>query len=285
MTSGSASLGPGALEPRHGLRIFAFWLVVTIVAEILVLFVAGPHIPPPQMSVQSQTGHEVNVTLLALAVPVAALIWVYFAYAIVVFRKRGEEIVDGPPLTGNARIQILWLVVTTVMVLGLAGLGTSELLGDSAGAGGGQGPNPLAKPSNASNMLQVQAIGQQWLWTFRYPAYGGVETPILALPVNRWSEIHVTSLDVIHSFWAYQLGVKADAVPGTDNIAYVKPLHTGMFDIRCAELCGLWHGHMTAVGEVLGQSAFSTWIAQQVVRYAGVTKYLPPYSTYYYPDP
>ena len=27
----------------------------------------------------------------------------------------------------------------------------------------------------------------------------------------------------IHSFWAYELGVKADANPGVDNIAYVKP--------------------------------------------------------------
>ena len=43
------------------------------------------------------------------------------------------------------------------------------------------------------------------------------------LPVNKMVELHVTSLDVIHSFWAYQLGVKADANPDVDNIAFVKP--------------------------------------------------------------
>ena len=42
------------------------------------------------------------------------------------------------------------------------------------------------------------------------------------IPANTLVEFHVTSLDVVHSFWAYQLGVKADANPGQDNIAYVK---------------------------------------------------------------
>jgi cytochrome c oxidase subunit 2 len=75
-------------------------------------------------------------------------------------------------------------------------------------------------------------IGQQWLWTFRYPTYGGVETTKLELPVNREIEFHVTSLDVVHSFWAIELGVKADAVPGADNIAFVKPTRLG--SSRCA---------------------------------------------------
>ena len=77
-------------------------------------------------------------------------------------------------------------------------------------------------------------IGQQWAWTFRYPGYGGVETPELAIPAGRLVELHVTSLDVNHSFWAYQLGVKADAIPGSDNVAFVRARHPGTFEIRCA---------------------------------------------------
>ena len=42
-------------------------------------------------------------------------------------------------------------------------------------------------------------------------------------PANTTIELHVTSLDAIHSFWAYELGVKADANPGVDNVAYVEP--------------------------------------------------------------
>ncbi len=272
-------------EPRHGIRIAVIWAVVTLIAVPLVVLVAGPHIPPFQHSVQSQHQHEVNVTLTALATPVATLIWVYFAYSIIVFRQRGETIEDGPPLHGHARAQIAWLAVTSVMVLGLAVYGTVGLFGSSSGAGGGQGPSPLIKPANVGRALQIQVIGQQWLWTFRYPGYGGVETTELALPVGQDVAFHVTSLDVIHSFWAYELGVKADAVPGSDNVAYVKALKVGSVQVRCAELCGLWHGHMNTTAHVMTKPAFAAWIAQQQSANAAITKQLPPYRHFYFPDP
>jgi cytochrome c oxidase subunit 2 len=291
VSTGAAVARPPEGEPRHGLRIAIIWAVFTVVVTPLVIFVAGPHVPPFDRSVQSHDQHVVNVTLLALATPVAGLIWVYFGYSVAVFRQPrgastgGKAIVDGPPETGNSRIQILWLAVSAVLVLGLAAYGTVGLFGSSNGAGGGQGPAPLAKPADPSGALQVQVIGQQWLWTFRYPGYGGVETPELGLPVNREIEFHVTSLDVAHSFWAIELGVKADAIPGSDNVAFVKVLRTGAFQVRCAELCGLWHGHMSTTGQVMSQAGFASWIAATQRTYAGVTKYLPPYSKVYYPEP
>jgi cytochrome c oxidase subunit 2 len=285
VSSGAAIAERPEGEPRHGLRIAVMWAAFTVIVTPLIIFVVGPHVPPFDRSVQSHEQHEVNVTLLTLTVPVVGLIWVYFGYSIAVFRQPGEAIVDGPPQTGNSRIQILWLAVTSVVVLGLAVYGTVGLFGSSHGAGGGQGPSPLAKPPDASQALQVQVIGQQWLWTFRYPGYGGVETPYLVLPVDRTIAFHVTSLDVAHSFWAYELGVKADAIPGADNVAYVEPLKAGSFQIRCAELCGLFHGHMNTNGRVMTQTGFSTWIAAAERKYAGVTKYLPPYSKVYYPQP
>jgi cytochrome c oxidase subunit 2 len=285
-----AAAGPsGALpEPRHGVRIAVIWAVATVILVPIVIWVAGPHIPPGHDSQQATDQHNINVTLSALATPVVVFMWTYFAYALTVFRHRGEELVDGPPIEGNARIQMMWLTGTTLLVLGLATFGTLDLLsGSAAGAGGGEGPNPLSRPAAADmrNALQVQVIGQQWLWTFRYPGYGGVETADLVLPVNREIEFHVTSLDVDHSFWAYELAVKADGVPGNDNVAFAKPLKLVSFQIRCAELCGLWHGHMNTTGRVVGQAEFAAWIAQQQSRYAGVTKELPPYSKVYYPEP
>src|SRR5205823_4196633 len=119
----------------------------------------------------------------------------------------------------------------------------------------------------------------------RYPAYGGVETSKLELPAHRLVEFHVTSVDVIHSFWAFQLGVKADANPGFDNIAYVKTRGTRNFDIRCAELCGVWHGYMSDSGAVVAPTQFTSWIRQQQRRFIPVQKSLPPYSKTYFPDP
>jgi cytochrome c oxidase subunit 2 len=284
MSSGSV-VAQGGGEPRHGVRIAILWAVFTVIVAPLVIFVAGPHIPPFDRSVQSEDQHQVNVVLSALAVPIVGLIWVGFGYSIAVFRNRGDEIVDGPPLSANPRLQVIWLAVTSVLVLGLATYGTVGLFGSSHGAGGGQGPNPLAKPAASTHPLQVQVIGQQWLWTFRYPSYGGVETGQLVLPANRWVEFHVTSLDVDHSFWAIELGVKADAIPGSDNVAYLDATKTGTFQVRCAELCGIWHGHMNSFGRVLTQAGFAGWIAARQQQFAAITKDLPPYSTVYYPDP
>ena len=277
--------GGGSGEPRHGVRILCLWAVFTVIVVPLIIWVVGPHIPPFDRSVQSSDQHNVNVVLLTLAVPIVGMIWVFFGYSIAVFRNRGDEVVDGPPLAGEPRIQITWLAVTTVLVLGLATYGTVGLLGKSKGAGGGQGPSPLSRPAASTHPLQIQVIGQQWLWTFRYPSYGGVETAQLVVPVHRWIEFHVTSLDVIHSFWAIELGVKADAVPGNDNVAFLNATKTGTFQVRCAELCGLWHGHMNSFGKVVSPTAFASWAVAREQQYAAITKDLPPYSTVYYPQP
>jgi cytochrome c oxidase subunit 2 len=79
--------------------------------------------------------------------------------------------------------------------------------------------------------------------------------------------------------------VKADAVAGVDNIAYVNARHTGSFHIRCAELCGLWHGHMAKEGRVLTVSEFQAWIAAAKKRNAPILKYLPKYNRVYFPAP
>jgi cytochrome c oxidase subunit 2 len=126
-------------------------------------------------------------------------------------------------------------------------------------------------------------IGQQWAWTFRYPQFGGFETTQLALPVNQPVQFNVTSLDVIHSFWAYTLGVKADANPGVNNVAYTTPTTTGDFQVRCSELCGIWHGAMYVTGEVLTDSNFMAWTRTQSTQLASVTKLLPPYALTYDP--
>jgi cytochrome c oxidase subunit 2 len=148
-------------------------------------------------------------------------------------------------------------------------------------------PSPIWKPSaaNLATALQVQAIGQEWTWTYRFPQYGGMETTQLVLPVNRQIVIHVTSLDVIHSWWAYKLGAKADANPGVDNVAYLKPQQTGSFTVRCNELCGLWHGAMFHTGYVVSPAAFQAWATriQAQERADGVLTALPRFALTYDP--
>jgi cytochrome c oxidase subunit 2 len=271
-------------EVNHWRRFVVWWLVATIVLTPLVVFVLAPGMPPGNGTVEASGQVVDNTVLLGLSTPVATAVLVFFAYAIVNFREREPAAaLDGPPITGDAKVQTWWLIVTTTLVLFLAGYGTVRLLAD--GAGGGQGPNPIAQPAGAGNALQVQVIAQQWRFTYRYPSFGGVETNTLELPANRLIAFHVTSLDVIHSFWAYQLGVKADANPGVDNVAYVTTKAPMAFAVHCAELCGVWHGYMFDTGHVVSTRQFAAWITARRAQFAPVAKSMTPYAKQYFPDP
>jgi cytochrome c oxidase subunit 2 len=278
----SAEPNTAISEPNHARRFTAIWVGATVIAMPLVILLLGPIMPPGNGSEQA-SGHVTdNTVLIAMATPVLLLVVIYLIYAVIYFRQPAGGMLEGPAVRGNAKIQTTWIVVTSVLVLSLAGYGTVRLLADN-GAGSGSGPAPLTTPSGPK--LQVQVIAQQWAFTYRYPSYGGVETTHLVLPVDQMVELHVTSIDVIHSFWAYQLGVKADANPQVDNVVFVKPTKLQSFDVRCAELCGIWHGYMFDKGHVVSPAAFQTWIHEQQRKFAPARKVLPPYSLTYLPEP
>jgi cytochrome c oxidase subunit 2 len=271
--------------PNHGLRIFLIWLPIAVIADWLLYFVYGPHMPPGTMSTAAASQQFDIKVMAVLAAPVMAFVLTFMAYSFINFRHREGDDTDGPPIYGHARIQATWITITSVIVLALAAFGTYELgaFGQSslAGAGAGEGPSPIWRPNGTP--LQIQVIGQQWRFTYRYPQYGGFETTALYLPVGQPVQFNVTSIDVIHDFWAYQLGVKADANPGVNNVAYTTAEHTGTFEVRCDELCGLWHGAMFNSGSVVSVSAFQAWAHATEAQLASITKILPPYSTVYDP--
>ena len=105
------------------------------------------------------------------------------------------------------------------------------------------------------------------------------------LPADTKIELHVTSLDATHSFWALQLGVKADANPGVDNVAFVQdegPAHV-RHPLRRA-LRALARLHVRHRPVVTPARVRRLGKQQQQV-FASVAKYMPPYATTYYPDP
>jgi cytochrome c oxidase subunit 2 len=273
-------------EERHGAdgrRLVAAWLVLSAIATPLVAIYVGPRIPPGNATAQAAQQTTDNTWLVSIMTPVALLVLLLLGWAVIAFRSRTTEVVDGLPVRGDGRIQITWIVATSITVLFLAVFGTYELA--QSGSGGGQGPTAAFVPSGSSKAMDVQVIAQQWEFTYRYPTYGGVEVPHLVLPAHTLIRLHVTSLDAIHSFWAYQLGVKADANPGVDNIVYLQTKGTRTFEIHCAELCGLWHGYMFDTGQVVDSPAFAAWMKQQRAYFRPVEKYLPAYATSYLPDP
>lgn len=281
-------------DRKDGLWLLAAWIVLSVIGCLLVALVLGPHLPPGRASTQAAS-QQTDITVLGtIATPVVVGVLLYFGWALAFWRQQPGDETDAAPIHGNTKVQATWIIGTAAIVLSLAVYGTIELIAP-AGAGAGQGPQPVFKNGmppaasltnwtpNSNNILQVQVIGQQWAWTFRYPQFGGFESTELALPVGQPVQFNVTSLDVIHSFWAYTLAVKADANPGVNNVAYATPTKVGYFQVRCAELCGIWHGSMYTTGQVMSDSGFLAWTQSTRVKLADVTKMLPPYAPAYDP--
>ncbi len=274
-----------SLEPRHFARMTAIWLVLAIVLDPLFYFLVGPHVPPGVMTTSAADNQFDFNLLFVIALPVVLAVWVYLGYSLYTWnatRVGSGEALGGAAGRGHAKVQAIWITVTSLIVVSLAVFGTVSLINGN-GSGGGEGPNPVWKPSSAG-VLPIQVIGQQWKFTYRYPTFGGFESAQLIVPNNTTVAFHVTSLDVIHSFWAYQLSIKADANPQVDNVAYTTTRHTGAVTIRCSELCGLWHGAMYNYGQVVSKAKFEQWALKAEKSNADNTKFLPPFAWTYVPD-
>jgi len=139
----------------------------------------------------------------------------------------------------------------------------------------------------------VEAVGQQWHWTFRYPGedgkFGEVDAERISddnpfgidpddpngqddvlvysseahIPVDKPVKFLLRSKDVLHDFAVAQFRVKMDMVPGTDTFLWLTPTKTGRFEILCEELCGLGHFAMRGAVIVDEPEAYASWMAKQ----------------------
>ena len=145
-------------------------------------------------------------------------------------------------------------------------------------------------PDDAMN---VEVLGQQWQWTFRFPGEDGVlgtsdarnisyensfglspddadgqddvliEDSELHLPLDRPIKILLRSIDVLHDFYVPEFRAKMDLVPGLVTYFWLIPTRTGTFDILCYELCGEGHYAMRGIVVVEEQSTFEAWLDEQ----------------------
>lgn len=139
----------------------------------------------------------------------------------------------------------------------------------------------------------IEAIGQQWHWSFRFPGkdgvlgtvdpkYVSVENPFginpddpngqddaliasneVHLAIDKPVKVLLRSKDVVHNFAVPQFRVKMDLVPGMVPYIWFTPTRTGKFEILCEELCGIGHFAMRGSVVVEEQAAFHTWLSSQ----------------------
>ena len=260
--------------------------VLAVIGDLLVAFVL--HLPPGGATTPATDDTFTGQVFAIISWTVGIAVVTYACYFIAI-SGRNKEVATRPPvyLRSHLALQTAWVSICVVLVMFAAGLGVVTLEGQVS-------PN-LVVPANAlaagaaHDPLIVQVIGQQWQFTYRYPQYGGFETQELRIPTGRLIQFDVTSLDVAHSFSPYQLALKIDAIPGVNNVGYVYVNKPTIIDVRCGELCGLWHGYMTDVGSQAGQaltpSKFASWLNYAESFYGPEEANLPKFSLTYFPTP
>jgi cytochrome c oxidase subunit 2 len=118
----------------------------------------------------------------------------------------------------------------------------------------------LDKQPSGPDVVQVQVIGHQWWWEFKYPQYKITTANELHIPAGKQVAIKMTSTDVIHSFWPPKLAGKVDVIPGRTNHMVIQAYEPGNFYGQCAEFCGLSHANMRL--RVIAQTPadFQKWV-------------------------
>lgn len=154
----------------------------------------------------------------------------YVLYFALAFRRHAGTPADavGVQIHDNNKLEFWWTLGPTVFVVLMAIFSIRIWYGIEIA------PN---------NTLVVEALGRQWYYTFRYPNING-EVKEMHLPLGQAVTLHVSSYDVIHSFWIPAMRLKADMVPGLINTLEFTPTRPGKYEIICTEFCGTFHGEM-----------------------------------------
>ena len=85
----------------------------------------------------------------------------------------------------------------------------------------------------------------------------------MVVPVETNVIVHISSMDVIHSFKVFPMRVNQDAIPGMSIPVHFKPTRVGTYPINCAQLCGVGHASMKGTLRVLSQVDFNTWFTNK----------------------
>ena len=248
------------------------WLQRRYVRHVLILTVVVGFAMLPlawlMLAAMNQTGapastvmEDIQQTIFVftlVSIPITAFVFAVLLYSLFGWKGKGGATPpnnDNPAIRNNTVAVITWTLSSSLLAAFLVVWGLIELADITADSYGTQS---VTGQPRADNALIVNVTGQQWVWTFEYPQYDKFASDILYLPKDRPVLFNVTSVDVIHNFWAVELGVKIDANPGAITQTGVTPNKEGVFNVRCAELCGLHHAYMETEIRVLPSETFDT---------------------------
>jgi cytochrome c oxidase subunit II len=234
-------------------------------------------------------------TMMTISVGLFLLVQGILVYSAVKFRRKPGELGDGAAIEGNVPLEILWTAIPAAVVLWIsiysfeiynemggfdpAANGAHAMHSMPSGKGSAMAatmdgmPHPNntiaalgvgASPANQGKAaaVNVNVLGLQYAWIFTYPE-ANVTSGELHVPVGKEVQLNMNAQDVIHAVWIPELRLKQDVIPGTPTQLRFTTNKVGNYPLRCAELCGGYHGSMVTRMIVHTPEEYDTWIASQ----------------------
>jgi cytochrome c oxidase subunit 2 len=151
---------------------------------------------------------------------------------------------------GHATLELAWTIAPALVLLIIAVPTIQVIFRTQAPA------SPQA--------LEIDVIGKQWWWEYRYPSLGVVTANELHVPAGRPVVVKLVGWDVIHSFWVPQIAAKRDVIPGRLNRITFTADTPGTYWGQCAEYCGTSHANMMLRVMVDTPEHFDRWVQAQL---------------------
>lgn len=210
----------------------------------------------------------------------------YFIYVLVRFRQSASPKADHTGVRSHfsTYVEVAVAVVEAALLIGFA----VPLWARS-----------VEKFPAEKESVVIRVTGRQFNWIARYPGKDGVfgkqdvkfvtgtnglgvdftdpaakddvsvQSSEVVVPVGTNVIIHLSSMDVIHSFKVFPMRVNQDAIPGMSVPVHFKPTKLGEYPINCAQLCGVGHSSMKGVLKVVAPAEFDAWLAKSSGAAAG----------------
>lgn len=162
-------------------------------------------------------------------------------------RDRG----DATPVEHTTRIEATWTLLTFVIFAGLFTFGVRgfrEL-----------DPHTFTNEAAREDPLEILVTAKRWMWKFDHTNAGPRELDVLHVPAGRPIRLHMTSEDVIHSFFVPAFRLKHDVLPGRTTTLQFQVDVPGSYPLLCAEYCGRDHSRMRGQIMVMSARDYSDW--------------------------
>ncbi len=249
-------------------KVFEYFLLALFIAGAMLISRWMGHQAytwlPPQATAEAQRVDDLFSFLVSIGTFVFLGLVGMMLYSALFFRAKPDDYSEGHPSRGSAKLEILWTVTPTLLVLWIAAqniniyqqlniLGLKQIV-----------QSPLEAPAYAASdqpkpaAEQIRVVAKQWEWTFEYPNH--FTSHELHLPVNQSTRLDLQAQKVIHGFYVPAFRLKQDMIPGRDIDLVVTPTRVGKYRLQDSQYSGTYFALMMADVYVESKEAYNQWL-------------------------